>query len=61
MIAKKLRVDSSKIRAIKQHLAQAIVEFMGPDILMQIQRKPCWKNDLDATKERLACRVEKRQ
>ena len=60
-IARKLKVDSSKIRAIKQHLAQAIVEFTGPDILVQIQRKPGWKNDLDATKERLACRVEKRQ
>jgi len=29
---------------------------MGTDILIQIRRKPNWKDKLDASRERLACR-----
>jgi DNA-binding NarL/FixJ family response regulator len=32
-IARKLRVKDSKIQAIKRHLARALIEFMGPEIL----------------------------
>jgi DNA-binding NarL/FixJ family response regulator len=39
-IARKLRVKASKIQTIKRHLAQAIIEFMGPEILQEIQRLP---------------------
>jgi DNA-directed RNA polymerase specialized sigma24 family protein len=58
-IARKLKVDSSKIKAIKQHLAQAIIKFMGPEILQEIQRLPGWKNSILATRERMACKYER--
>jgi hypothetical protein len=32
---------------------------MGSDILVTIQRQPNWKDDLTATKERLACKHER--
>ena len=44
----------------KHGLAQAIAEFMGGDILIEVGRKPSWKNSLIATRERLACREERR-
>ena len=35
-IARKLKVNDSKIQTIKRHLARALVEFMGADILIEI-------------------------
>jgi hypothetical protein len=58
-ITRKLKVDSSKIRAIKQHLAQEIVEFMGPHILIEIQCRPQWKQNLETTREKMALKHEK--
>jgi hypothetical protein len=58
-IARKLRTTDAKIRTIKQHLAQAIVEFMGPEILKEIQRRPRWKDGVMATRERMACKYER--
>jgi DNA-binding NarL/FixJ family response regulator len=55
-IARKLRVKDSKIRAIKRRLATAIVEFMGREILQEIQRSPAWKNSIHASRERMACK-----
>jgi len=56
-----LRVSDSAMQSSKRNLAVKIVEFMGFDILVQIQRRPQWKDSLDATRERLACRQEPRQ
>lgn len=58
-IARKLKTTDSKIRAIKKHLAQAIVEFMGPEILKEIQRRPRWKDGVMATRERMACKYDR--
>jgi hypothetical protein len=58
-IARKLRTTDSRIQTIKKHLAKALIEFMGPEILIEIQRRPQWKQDLEATKERLACKHER--
>jgi hypothetical protein len=41
-------------------LADAIAKFVGPDIIMQIQRRPGWKDSINASRERLACRDERR-
>jgi FixJ family two-component response regulator len=53
-LARKLRVSDSTIRTSKKNLAQKILEFMGFDILVQIQRRPNWKQDLQATREKMA-------
>ena len=58
-MARKLRVSDWTIKNSKRHLAEAIIEFMGADILIQIQRRPNWRNNLTANKERLACRHER--
>jgi ATP/maltotriose-dependent transcriptional regulator MalT len=57
-IARKLRVTASTIQSIKKHLAKALVDFMGPQaqILQDVQRRPRWKDNLDATRERQAVR-----
>jgi hypothetical protein len=58
-IARKLKTTDSKIQAIKRHLAQAIVEFMGPEVLQEIQKLPAWKNSINASRERLACKYDR--
>ena len=58
-IARKLKTTDSKIRAIKQHLASALIEFMGPKILQEIQKLPAWKNSILATRERMACKYDR--
>jgi hypothetical protein len=57
---KKFKVGDSAMQVSKRHLMQAIVEFMGADILIEIRRSPRWKDNLEATKERMACRHERR-
>jgi hypothetical protein len=44
----------------KERLVQLIQEFMGTDILIEVLRVPGWKNSLNASRERLACRYERR-
>ena len=58
--AHRLGVSDSSMQTSKKELRVKILEFMGFDILVQIQRRPQWKDSLDATRERLACRVERR-
>jgi len=59
-LARKRHLNTSTILYHKRRLADAIANFMGADILIQIRRKPNWKDSLDATRERLACREERR-
>jgi DNA-binding NarL/FixJ family response regulator len=58
-IARKLKTTDSRIQTIKRHLARSLVEFMGADILQEIQRWPAWKNNINASKERLACKHQR--
>ena len=55
-IGRALGLDPSTIRYFKQRLAIKILEFMGPDILVEIRKSPKWKNNLNANRERLACK-----
>jgi transposase len=58
--AHRLGVSDSSMQTSKKELRVKILEFMGFDILVQIQRRPQWKDSLYATRERLACRQERR-
>jgi len=58
--AKSFRVCDSTMQGDKRKLAVRILDFIGVDILIQIRRKPNWKDSLDASRERLACREERR-
>ena len=55
-LARLLGVYASTIQANKRNVARRIREFMGDDILMEVPRMPQWKNNLNATKDKLHCR-----
>jgi hypothetical protein len=58
-LARKLKVTDSTIETSKRRLRIKIIEFMGPEILIDIQRRPQWKQNLEATKEKMACKHER--
>jgi hypothetical protein len=43
----------------KRRLGVKILEFMGADIMIEVRRRPQWRNCLEATRERQACRVQR--
>jgi hypothetical protein len=59
-LARKRHLNNSTLMYHKERLAKAIVEYMGCEILIDIQRRPEWKNNINCTRERLACREERR-
>jgi hypothetical protein len=58
-MARKLKVCDSTVRSRKKDLALKILEFMGINILIDIQRRPQWKQNLEATKEKMACKYDR--
>jgi len=54
-----LRTSDSAMHESKRDLRAKILEFMGFDILAQVQRQPKWKDCLNTTKERLAVRYDR--
>ena len=52
--------NASTLAYSKNRLAKAIAEFMGSDILIEVRRQPQWKESLNASRERFACREERR-
>jgi hypothetical protein len=58
-MARKLKVCDSTISNSKRDLAVKIQEYMGCEILVDIQRSPRWKQDLQTTPEKMACRYER--
>jgi DNA-binding NarL/FixJ family response regulator len=59
-IARKLRLSVSTVHTARQHLANKILDFMGPQILAEIQHRPRWQQDILATRAKMACREERR-
>jgi DNA-binding CsgD family transcriptional regulator len=59
-LARRRHLNNSTLLYHKERLALKIQDYMGSDILIQIRRKPNWKDSLDASRERLACREERR-
>ncbi len=53
------RVSDSTIQTTKRKLASAILDFMGPDFIRQVQRQPGWHDGVNATREKMACRGER--
>jgi len=60
ILARRRHLNPSTILYHKERLALKIQKFMGSDILIQIRRKPNWKDSLDATREKMACRDQRR-
>ncbi|MEI6193800.1 MAG: hypothetical protein WCS42_05665 [Verrucomicrobiota bacterium] len=59
-LAVALQMDRSTLQVCKNRLADLILEYMGLDILIEVQRLPGWRNDLNTTREKSACRHERR-
>ena len=55
-----LHISDSAMQSSKRILRVKILEFMGFDILAQVQRRPQWKQNLETIREAMACRVERR-
>ena len=60
-LTRRRHLNNSTILYHKERLVLKIQDFMGSDILIQIRRKPNWKDSLDATREKMACREERRR
>jgi len=52
----KLRRCRSSLQGDKMRLAELVREHLGADILTEVQRLPQWRDNLVASRERLACR-----
>ena len=59
-VAEKFKVSLSTASSIKRQLAVQLREFMGPEVLAEIQALPLWKSSLTANREKQACREEQR-
>jgi hypothetical protein len=59
-VAVAFKVSRSLMQQCKGRLVDLISEFMGVDILLEVARLPGWRNDLNSTREKLACRYERR-
>jgi hypothetical protein len=55
-----LRVSDSAMQLSKRDLRDKILQFMGAEILAEIQRRPQWKQNLETIREKMACREERR-
>ena len=54
-----LKLSRSSLQTRKNQLAAQIREYLGEDILRQVQEHPGWRHGLEATREKLACRWER--
>ena len=52
----KLQRCRSSLQSDKMCLAELVREHLGADILTEVQRLPQWRDNLVASRERLACR-----
>jgi hypothetical protein len=57
--ARYLGVSESSMQTSKGRLGVKILDFMGADIMIEVGCRPQWRNSLEATRERQACRVQR--
>jgi hypothetical protein len=59
-LARRRHLNTSTMMYHKERLGRAIQAYMGTDILIEIGRKPRWKDSINATREKLACHDQRR-
>ena len=52
----KLKRSRSGLQNDKHRLARLAIEHLGEDILKEVQRLPQWRDNLVASREKMACR-----
>ncbi|MCX6922617.1 MAG: hypothetical protein NT154_05290 [Verrucomicrobia bacterium] len=55
----KLKRSRSALQFDKQRLAHLVREHLGEDVLARVQDQPRWRDNIDASRERAACRYER--
>jgi DNA-binding NarL/FixJ family response regulator len=55
-VARMLGLSDSGIQLEKKKLGVALADFMGTNILSEVNRQPMWRNNIVASRERRACR-----
>jgi FixJ family two-component response regulator len=60
ILARRRHLNSSTMLYHKERLALKIQNFMGPQILVDILQRPSWKDCINSTREKTACREERR-
>ncbi len=56
----RLKRSRSSLQNDKAHLAGLVIAHLGEDVLARVQDQPRWKDRVEATLQRLACRYERR-
>jgi len=59
ILVPKLKRSRSSLQGDKLRLAELVRAHLGPEILRQVQEQPHWRDSLDASRQRLACRFER--
>jgi len=54
-----LGLSDSTLQNSRKRIGVKIIESMGADILAEVRRRPQWRNSLEATREKQACRVDR--
>ena len=60
LLVRPLRRSRSSLQTDKVRLGRLIRDHLGENILVDVQSRPAWTNTIDAVRERLACRAERR-
>ena len=55
----RLKRSPSALVSDKRRLARVVSEHFGPDILLQVQEQPRWKDNVTANREKVNCRYER--
>jgi hypothetical protein len=58
VLVPKLKRSRSAIQTDKERLAGLVRDHFGPDILLQVQEQPRWRDSVEANRERVACRQQ---
>ena len=59
-VAMALKLSRSTLQTAKNRLAALVLEFLGVDILIEVLRLPGWKDGINAHREMMACRHDRR-
>lgn len=60
LLVRPLRRSRSALQGVKAKLGRLILERLGDDVLIEAQARPAWTTTVDAVRQRLACRAERR-
>jgi hypothetical protein len=55
----KLKRARSTLQNDKAHLAVLVKEHLGEDVLARVQERPWWHDNIEASREKMACRYER--